>query len=183
MSTYVAATDSALEWVEKLHQKDISKAMAGFFELRFTAGIPANLSMSYSSNLTMPPGRCYLEIYSLFAIYNSIQDFDQVVAPVQDESVKNFQVPYGLVGIPFLPLISCSAGTSPLGPIYHPVVHGTSVQGSRSRVFWEHLGIQEDCGKIRPRPHNVEWFYEPYDLVCCVSDLRLLPYARCQVRL
>ena len=92
MSRYIEATDSAFDWFEKLRKTDISKALAGFLSLRFTAGIPANLSMSYSPDGAKSPGRCYLEIFSLFAIYDSIQEFDEVVGPVQEDAINKFQV-------------------------------------------------------------------------------------------
>jgi hypothetical protein len=91
MSTYVGATESAMDSFEKLRAKKISKALAGFLSLRFTSGIAANISMSYSPDPAKSDGRCYLEIFSLFAIYKSIKGFDDVVGPVQLESIKKFQ--------------------------------------------------------------------------------------------
>lgn len=94
MSTYIAAVDSAFDWFDTLFRKDFSKALAlaGFFSIRFTSGIAANLSMSYSPDPATSPGRSYLEIFSLFGLYNSIKDFDDVVAPFQEKSIDQFQV-------------------------------------------------------------------------------------------
>jgi hypothetical protein len=92
MSTYLAGTEAALDWFDKLRAKDMSKALAGFLSIRFTSSIAANLSMSYSPDPAKSPGRCYLEIFSLFAIYNSIKGFDEVVGPVQEEAIKKYQV-------------------------------------------------------------------------------------------
>ena len=57
----------------------VSHALVGFLSLRFTAGINANLSMSYRPDPATSPGRCYLEIFSLFDIYDSIAVFDKMV--------------------------------------------------------------------------------------------------------
>ena len=92
MSTYIAAVDSAFDSFDTLFQKNISKGLAGFLSMRFTSGIAANLSMSYSPDPGASPGRSYLEIFSLFTLYNSVEDFDEVVAPFQQMSIKQFQV-------------------------------------------------------------------------------------------
>jgi len=99
MSTYIAAVDSAFDWLETLFKKDISKGLAGFLSIRFTSGIAANISMSYSPDPATSPGRSYLEIFSLFALYNSVNDFDDVVAPIQEKSINQFQVRQLAVGI------------------------------------------------------------------------------------
>jgi hypothetical protein len=90
MSTYIAAVNSAFDWLNTLFEKDISKGLAGFLSIRFTSGIAANVSMSYSPATS--PGRSYLEIFSLFALCNSVKDFDDVVAPIQEKSINQFQV-------------------------------------------------------------------------------------------
>ena len=92
MSTYIAAVDSAFDLFDTLFHNNLSKGLAGFFSIRFTSGIAANLSMSYSSDPATSPGRSYLEISSLFPLYNSIKDFDDVVAPFQEKSINQFQV-------------------------------------------------------------------------------------------
>jgi len=92
MPKYIAAVDSAFDWFNTLFQKDISKGLAGFLSIRFTSGILANLSMSYSPDPATSPGRSYLEIFSLFALYNSINDWDAVVGPFQKKSIEQFQV-------------------------------------------------------------------------------------------
>ena len=101
MSTYIAAVDSAFDWFDTLFQKDPSKGLAGSLSIRFTSGIAANLSMSHSPDPATSPGRSYLEIISLFALYGSIKDFDIIVAPFQEKSINQFQVRWmkWLVGI------------------------------------------------------------------------------------
>ena len=125
MLTYIAATDAAFEWFDKLRKTDISKALAGFLSLRFTAGIPANLLMSYSADPGKSPGRCYLEIFSLFSIYDSIQEFDEVVGPVQEESINMFQVRDEFLANTFLPLTS----------LYRGVSIGANILHQHSRLF------------------------------------------------
>ena len=92
MSTYIAAVESACDSLGTLFKKDFTKGLAGFFSIRFTSGIAANLSMSYSPDPATSPGRSYPEIFSLFALYPSVKDFDDVVAPVQKKSIDQFQV-------------------------------------------------------------------------------------------
>ena len=89
MLTYIAAVDLTFNWLNTLFQKDISKDLAGFL---FTSRIAANVSMSYNPlNLAMLPGRSYLEIFSLFVLYNSVKDF-HVMAPVQEKGTNQIQV-------------------------------------------------------------------------------------------
>ena len=85
----VATVDLTFNWLNTLFQKDISKGLAGFL---FTSGIAAIVSMSYNPlNPATLPGRSYLDIFSLFALYNSVKDF-HVVAPVQEKRTNQIQV-------------------------------------------------------------------------------------------
>jgi len=91
MSTYIAAVDSNISLLKGLRKEDKHKALSGFISLRFTAAISANLSMSYSAHPSQSTGRVYLEIFGLFAFYNSIQGYDDVLNPMSEQSISKFQ--------------------------------------------------------------------------------------------
>jgi FAD/FMN-containing dehydrogenase len=90
LTTNLRATDAAIALVRKFHQQDVRKALAGLLSLRFTASTPVSVSMSFSAD-NRSPGRCYLEIFSLFNFFKSIQGFDDLSEPLSDQSVNNFQ--------------------------------------------------------------------------------------------
>jgi len=92
MSTYIAGVDAALSIVQKSRQKDIGSALVGFLSVRFTSSTPATLSMAYSDDPSPAGGRSYLEIFSLSDFYDSLQTYDDIVKPIQEQSIGAFLV-------------------------------------------------------------------------------------------
>jgi hypothetical protein len=90
LTTNLPATDAVIARVQEFHQQDLRKALAGLLSLRFTASTPAAVSMSFSAN-TKSPGRCYLEIFSLFNFFSSLKGFDDISEPLSQQSVNQFQ--------------------------------------------------------------------------------------------
>jgi len=92
MSTYIAGVDAAFSAVQKDRQKDIGRAIMGFLSLRFTSSSSATMSMAHSDDPTPAGARSYLEIYSLTRFYDNLQTYDDIVKPIQEQSVKSFLV-------------------------------------------------------------------------------------------
>jgi hypothetical protein len=94
LTTNLPATDAVIARLRKFHQADLHKALAGLLSLRFTASVPTTLSMSFSAGAAESPetggGRCYLEIFSLFNFFDSVQGFDQLLDPLSELCVKEF---------------------------------------------------------------------------------------------
>jgi hypothetical protein len=70
--------------------------LAFFSQFVFTSRIAASLSMSYRPDPATSPGRSYLEIFSLFAPYNSIKDFDDVVCTAEEVDCRSQKMNLGL---------------------------------------------------------------------------------------
>lgn len=92
MDTYIAGVDAALASIQHDRKKDITNAIAGFMSLRFTSSTSATLSMSYSEDKSTSGGRCYLEIFSLADFFSSLQTYENMVRPIQEESVNKYLV-------------------------------------------------------------------------------------------
>jgi hypothetical protein len=92
MSTYIAGVDAALAAIQKDRQKDIDKAISGYLSLRFTSSSSATISMAHSDDPSPAGGRSYLEIYSLTKFYETLQTFDNIVKPIQEQAVNSFLV-------------------------------------------------------------------------------------------
>jgi hypothetical protein len=92
MSTYIAGVDAAISSVQKDRQKDVGKAILGFLSVRFTSSTPATLSMGYSTDPSPAGGRSYLEIFSLSEFYDNLEMYDDLVKPIQEQSISKFLV-------------------------------------------------------------------------------------------
>jgi hypothetical protein len=92
MTSYIGATDTTIAFLQKLRKQDISKAVTSPLSLRFTAATAANLSMSYSIDPSKSPGRCYVEMPSLFYFYETIQGYEDISGTHSEDSINNFQV-------------------------------------------------------------------------------------------
>lgn len=90
MNTYIAGVDAVLSALQDDRNKDISKALVGFLSVRFTSSTSATLSMSYSDNPSQSGGRAYLEIFGLADFYDSLQTYDDMLRPVQQQSISDF---------------------------------------------------------------------------------------------
>jgi hypothetical protein len=123
MANYLSAMESNMSLLQKLQKSNAFKAITGFLSLRFTASTPASISMSYSSDIKSP-GRNYLEIFSLWKFYPSPEGFKDVLEPVADQSVNEYQVRISCIRIsrPFA-VFSC---TSRAGFIGASISHQTS---------------------------------------------------------
>jgi hypothetical protein len=97
MSTYIAGVDAALAAIQKDRQKDIDKAISGYLSLRFTSSSSATISMARSDDPSPAGGRSYLEIYSLTKFYETLQTFDNIVKPIQEQAVNSFLVSVSLL--------------------------------------------------------------------------------------
>jgi hypothetical protein len=126
LTTNLPATDAAIALLEKFHQ-DPTKVLAGFLSLRFTSATPASVSMSFSADKASP-GRCYMEIFSLFNFFKSIQGFDDLLAPLSEQSIDKFQVRYISFFAIINPVLPPSPGPPALGPVYYPIVHNAPVR-------------------------------------------------------
>ena len=92
MNTYISGVDAAISSIQKDRQKDVGKALLGFLSVRFTSSTPATLSMAYSNDASPAGGRSYLEIFSLSEFYDSLQTYDDIVKPIQEQSIGTFLV-------------------------------------------------------------------------------------------
>ena len=92
MNTYIAGVDAALSTIQKGRQKDIGRAVLGFLSVRFSSSTPATLSMGYNDDPSPAGGRSYLEIFSLADFYENLETYDDIVKPIQEQSIGAFLV-------------------------------------------------------------------------------------------
>ena len=92
INTYIAGVDAAISSIQKDRQKDVGRAVLGFLSVRFTSSTPATLSMAYSNDPSPAGGRSYLEIFSLSEFYDNLETYDDIVKPIQEQSIGKYLV-------------------------------------------------------------------------------------------
>lgn len=92
METYIAGVDAALSSIQHERKQDITNAIVGFLSVRFTSSTSATLSMGYSEDPSKSGGRCYLEIFGLSDFFTSLQIYENMLRPIQEESVDKYLV-------------------------------------------------------------------------------------------
>jgi hypothetical protein len=131
LTTYLSAADAAIDLLQKLRENNMFDELAGFLSVRFTASTSAKVSMSYSANKE-PLGRSYLEVFSLYNFFRSIQGYENLLGPLSEQSVNTYQVCVFL-SLPFLfgfveaNTILCFSGSPSLGPVYYAQVYNPAV--------------------------------------------------------